>query len=88
MEMQLAKLLQPRIVVLGPQLLDQPTLKTLTPVGVDAAGIGIKSEKAADRIAGRFQVKPAVPSAYFIPFAQIVTNIAAPEGAGEDSPAP
>ncbi|HTV81381.1 MAG TPA: hypothetical protein VME18_01930 [Acidobacteriaceae bacterium] len=44
MKMQLAKLLQRGIVVLGPQFLDQPTSETVTLVGVDAAGIRIKSE--------------------------------------------
>jgi hypothetical protein len=83
MEMQLAKLLHRKIVVLGPQLLDQATLETVTLVGIDAAGIWIESEAAAERIAERFRVKPSMPSAFFIPFAQIVTIIAAPEAAGE-----
>lgn len=87
MEMQLAKLLQRKIVVLGPRLLDQPTLETVTLVGVDAAGIWIESETAANGIAERFHVKPAAPSAFFIPFAQIVTIIAAPEAAVEESAA-
>lgn len=84
MGMQLAKLLHRKIVVLGPKLLDQPTLETVTLVGVDSAGIWIESEKAADRIAERFRVKPAAPSAFFIPFAQIVTIIATPEAAVEE----
>lgn len=92
MEMQLAKLLRRRIVVLGPQLLggekNQETLQTVTLVGVDQAGIWIESEEAANRIADKFRVKPAAPSAFFIPFAQITTIIASvePADAGEISP--
>jgi hypothetical protein len=87
MEMQLAKLLHRKIVVLGPTLLDQPALETVTLVGIEAAGIWIESERAMDHIAERFRVKPATPSAFFIPFAQIVTIIAAPEGAAASSSA-
>ena len=80
MEIQLAKLIRRKIVVLGPKLLDSGTkdqkLETVTLVGVDRAGIWIESEEAANRIADRFHVKPASPSAFFIPFAQIVTILA------------
>jgi hypothetical protein len=81
MEMQLAKLIRRKIVVLGPKLLDgnskdQAKLETVTLVGVEPSGIWIESEEAANRIADRFRVKPAAPSAFFIPFAQIVTILA------------
>lgn len=76
MEMQLAKLVGCKVVVLGPKLLDRPTLETVTLVGVDSAGIWVESEEAANRIAEKFHVKPASPSAFFIPFAQITTIIA------------
>ena len=79
MEMQLAKLLGCKVVVLGPKLLDRPTLETVTLVGIDTAGIWIASEEAANRIAEKFHVKPASPSAFFIPFAQITTIIASQE---------
>lgn len=87
MGMQLAKLLHRKIVVLGPKLLDQATLETVTLVGIESAGIWIESETAANRIADQFRVKPSGPSAFFIPFTQIVTIIAAPEGAAEESAA-
>jgi hypothetical protein len=87
MEMQLAKLLHRKVVVLGPKLLDQSTLETVTLVGVDAAGIWIESELAANRIAERYRVKPAAPSAFFIPFAQIDTIIASPEAIANESEA-
>lgn len=74
--MQLSQLIGRRIVVMGPRLLDQTKLETVTLVGVDTAGIWIESEDAANRIADRFRVKPAGPSAFFIPFAQIDTIIA------------
>jgi hypothetical protein len=81
MEMQLAKLIRRKIVVLGPKLLDgnnkdEAKLETVTLVGVEASGIWIESEEAANRIADKFRVKPASPSAFFIPFAQIVTILA------------
>ena len=50
-------------------------------VGVEASGIWIESEEAANRIADRFRVKPATPSAFFIPFAQIVTILASNDSA-------
>jgi hypothetical protein len=93
MEMQLAKLIGRKIVVLGPKLLDgakgQDKLETVTLVGVDQAGIWIESEEAANRIADKFRVKPATRSAFFIPFAQIVTILANNEatGSGETTPA-
>jgi hypothetical protein len=80
MEMQLSKLIRRKIVVIGPKLLegdkDQARLETVTLVGVEPSGIWIESEEAANRIADKFRVKPATPSAFFIPFAQIVTILA------------
>lgn len=80
MEMKLAKLIHRKIVVLGPKLLDgnkdQAKLETVTLLGVEPSGIWIESEEAANRIADKFRVKPATPSAFFIPFAQITTILA------------
>jgi hypothetical protein len=80
MDMHLANLLHRKIVVLGPRLLggatDQDKLETVTLVGIDPAGIWIESEESANRLASRFRVKPAVPFAFFIPFAQITTILA------------
>lgn len=81
MEMQLSKLVHHRIVVLGPRLLDQETLETVTLLGVEEAGIWIESSQAADRIADKYKVKPAGSSAFFIPFTQITTIIASVEEA-------
>jgi len=85
MEMQLAKLVGRRVVVLGPKLLDGESLQTVTLVGADTAGIWVESEEAANRIAERFHVKPAAPSAFFIPFGQITTIIASEEAAAEST---
>lgn len=83
--MQLANLLHRKVVVLGPALFgataEQDKLETVTLVGVEAAGIWIESEEAANRLADRFGVKPAAPSAFFVPFAQITTILASMEGA-------
>jgi hypothetical protein len=87
MDMQLAKMIGRKIVVLGPKLLDQETLETVTLLGVDDAGIWIESEQAANRIAGKFRVKPATPSAFFIPFALITTIIASRDDAAGESTA-
>jgi hypothetical protein len=83
MEMQLAKLVGRRVVVLGPKLLDGEALQTVILAGVDAAGIWVESEEAANRIAERFHVKPAAPAAFFIPFTQITTIIASEEAPAE-----
>ena len=74
--MQLNHLIGRRIVIMGPKLLDSTKLEMVTLVGIDTAGIWIESEDVANRIADRFRVKPAGPSAFFIPFAQIDTIIA------------
>lgn len=79
MEMQLAKLVQKKIVVLGPGLFDPARLETVTLVGVEQAGIWVESDDAMDRIAARFKVKPAMRAAFFIPFAQITSIIASGE---------
>jgi hypothetical protein len=90
MEIELAKLIRRKIVVLGPKLLDtganDQKLQTVTLVGVEPAGIWIESEEAANRIADRFHVKPAAPSAFFIPFAQITTILASNESLAESVP--
>jgi hypothetical protein len=90
MDMQLAKLIRRKIVVLGPKLLDNGAkdqkLETVTLVGVETAGIWIESEEAANRIADQFHVKPSSPSAFFIPFTQIVTILASNEAAAETIP--
>ncbi|HEY1500165.1 MAG TPA: hypothetical protein VGF88_11355 [Acidobacteriaceae bacterium] len=90
MEMQLAKLIRRKIVVLGPQLLESPDkdearLATVTLVGVESAGIWVESEEAANRIADKFRVKPATPSAFFIPFAQITTILASNDADSENT---
>lgn len=83
MEMHLGNLLNRKIVVLGPRILggetNQDKLETVTLVGVDPAGIWIESEEAANRLADRFGVKPAAPSAFFLPFTQITTILASLE---------
>src|ERR1700728_2595036 len=91
MDMQLSKLIRRKIVVLGPKILDsgdkdQAKLETVTLVGVEPSGIWIESEEAANRIADKFRVKPASPSAFFIPFTQIVTILASNDDAGETTP--
>jgi hypothetical protein len=90
MDMQLSKLIRRKIVVLGPQLLesgdkDQARLATVTLVGVEASGIWIESEEAANRIADKFRVKPATPSAFFIPFTQITTILASNDAEAAES---
>jgi hypothetical protein len=84
--MQLGEMVGRKIVVLGPKLLDQEKLETVTLVGVDTAGIWIESAEAANRIAEKFRVKPASRSAFFIPFAQITTIIASNEEAAAAEP--
>jgi hypothetical protein len=82
MDMQLSNLIGRRVVVLGPKILGNGTgtedhkLETVTLVGVESAGIWVESEPALNRIADRFGVKPAVPAALFIPFADITTILA------------
>lgn len=79
MEMQLAKLVQKKIVVLGSGLFDSPRLETVTLLGVEQAGIWVESDYALDRIADKYHLKPAAPAALFIPFAQITSIIASGE---------
>jgi len=81
MEMQLGKLIHHKIVVLGPRILDGDALETVTLLGVEETGIWVDSPQAAERVAEKFRVKPAAPSAFFIPFAQITSIIASIEAA-------
>ena len=85
--MQLKKLVGRRVVVLGPKLLDQAHLETVTLLGIDDAGIWIDSEVAANRVAELFRLKPAGRSAFFIPFTQITTIIASNDEAAAGSEA-
>jgi hypothetical protein len=92
MDMQLSKLIRRKIVVLGPKLLDAGTkdekLETVTLVGVEPSGIWVESEEVLNRIADRFRVKPAAPTAVFIPFTQITTILASIDSAAaSESPA-
>jgi hypothetical protein len=91
MDMQLSKLIRRKIVVLGPALFDtgkkDQKLETVTLVGVESSGIWVESEEALDRIADRFRVKPAPPTALFIPFTQITTILASSESAAATEPA-
>ena len=79
MEMQLAKLIHRKVVVLGPGLFDPARLNTVTLVGVEPAGIWVESEDALNRIADQFRVKPAVRTAIFSPFTQITSILASGE---------
>jgi hypothetical protein len=85
MDMQLSKLIRRKIVVLGPALFDRGSkdqkLETVTLVGVESSGIWVESEEALNRIADRFRVKPAAPTALFIPFGQITTILASIDSA-------
>ena len=90
MDMQLSKLIRSKIVVLGPALFDNgkkdQKLETVTLVGVESSGIWIESEEALNRLADRFRVKPAAPTALFIPFAQITTILASAESTAAAEP--
>ncbi len=92
MDIQLSKLIRRKIVVLGPALFDNgnndPKLQTVTLVGVEPAGIWIESEEALNRIADRFRVKPAAPTALFIPFTQITTLLASIDSAAATDSSP
>jgi len=92
MDMQLSKLIRRKIVVLGPALFDNaskdPKLETVTLVGVEPSGIWVESEEALNRIADRFRVKPAAPTAFFIPFAQITTILASIDSAATTEASP
>jgi hypothetical protein len=90
MDMQLSHLIRRKIVLLGPTLFDtgknDQKLETVTLVGVETSGIWVESEKALDRLADRFHVKPAAASAFFVPFAQITTILASRDDPAEISP--
>lgn len=92
MDMQLSKLIRRKIVVLGPALFDSgkkdQKLETVTLVGVESSGIWIESEEALNRLAVRFGVKPAAPSALFIPFTQITTILASIDSAATTAEVP
>ena len=83
MEIQLSKLIDRKIIVIGPSLFDQEKLESVKLLGVEEAGIWIESESAANKIMDRFRVKPSSPGvAFFIPYGQIVTILASFDSTG------
>ncbi len=77
MDIQLNKLINHKIIVIGPSFLDKEKLESVKLVGVEEAGIWIESERAANVIFDNFRVKPSSPGlAFFIPYTQIVTILA------------
>jgi hypothetical protein len=77
MEIELRSLIGHRVIVMGPNFLDNDKLESVKLLAVEAAGIWIESQEAVDKVVGRLQKRPSTAGlAFFIPFGQI-TSIAA-----------
>ena len=77
MAIELAKLVNHKIIVIGPEFFSQDKLETVTLVSVEDAGIWIESDEAAKGIVAKFQVAPSAPGlVFFIPFGKITTILA------------
>jgi hypothetical protein len=77
MEIQFSRLINHKIIVIGPEFFDKERLENVRLLGVDAAGIWIESEEVLNRIVDKYRVKPSAPGlAFFIPFGHITTILA------------
>jgi hypothetical protein len=74
MEIELRRLINRQVVVLGPSFVDSEKLHSVKLLAVEEAGIWIESDEVADKIIGRLQKKPSSTAlAFFVPYSQITT---------------
>jgi hypothetical protein len=77
MEIEFSKLINHKVIVIGPEFFDKERLENVRLLGVEATGIWIESEEVLNRIVEKYRVKPSAPGlAFFIPFAHITTILA------------
>jgi hypothetical protein len=85
MDIQLNKMINHKVIVLGSSLFPQDKLQTVTLLGVEPTGIWIQSDEAAAGLIEKYRVAPSAPGlAFFIPFGQITSILA---GVEPNSPA-
>jgi hypothetical protein len=83
MEIELRRLIGHRVIVMGPNFVDNEKLQSVKLLAVEEAGIWIESQEVVDKIIGRLQKKPSSPGlAFFIPFGQITSIVAGFEPSG------
>ena len=83
MEICLDKLINRKIIVIGPSFFEREKLESVKLLAVEDAGIWIESQEAVKGIVEKFQVKPSSSElAFFIPYGQIVTILASLESTG------
>jgi hypothetical protein len=83
MEIELRQLVGHRVIVKGPNFLDNEKLESVKLLAVEEAGIWIESQEAMDKLVGNLSKKPSSAAlAFFIPFGQIVTIVAGFEPSG------
>ena len=83
MEIELRQLVGHRVIVKGPNFLDNEKLESVKLLAVEEAGIWIESQEAMDKLVGHLSKKPSSAAlAFFIPFGQIVTVVAGFEPSG------
>jgi hypothetical protein len=83
MEIELSRLIGHRVIVMGPNFVDNTKLQSVKLLAVEQAGIWIESQEAVDKIIGSLQKKPSSAGlAFFIPFGQITSIVAGFEPSG------
>jgi hypothetical protein len=83
MEIELRRLIGHRVIVMGPNFVDNEKLQSVKLLAVEEVGIWIESQEAVDKIIGSLQKKPSsVGLAFFIPYGQITTIVAGFEPSG------
>jgi hypothetical protein len=83
MEIELRRLVGHRVIVMGPNFVDNEKLQSVKLLAVEEAGIWIESQEAVDKIIGSLQKKPSSTAlAFFIPFGQITAIVAGFEPSG------
>ena len=83
MEIELRRLIGHRVIVMGPNFVDNEKLQSVKLLAVEEVGIWIESQEAIDKIIGSLQKKPSSAGlAFFIPFGQITAIVAGFEPSG------
>jgi hypothetical protein len=83
MEIELRQLVGHRVIVKGPNFLDNEKMQSVKLLAVEETGIWIESQEAMDKLVGNLSRKPSAAAlAFFIPFGQIVTIVAGFEPSG------
>jgi hypothetical protein len=83
MEIELRRVINRQVVVMGPSFIDNEKLHSVKLLAVEDAGIWIESDEVAGKIIGGLSKKPSSTAlAFFVPYSQITTIAVGVEPSG------